>query len=365
MKYEEFMKQYSSSIKDHITESEYNNLRMYVSNEVFNCVERNNFKIDDNDLLTDFIVNQLLKRQSYNEIISGISEVRIEYIVEQIYRKSIEPASKEKNMTTPLKVIKKFIYSIEDIFAPDFDLDTLSNNLYDLLIYYKYTDADIMNGNANDDLILSIFEKVGNISFTPEFEKFLEEVKKETSGIFASNILEIRRSEKDSSRLQYNVAYNCYNNAQFKKVTTFNAALTYYLASDKLNEPDHNKLYDFIRRTVDKEVIRYNSIQRKDSINEIRTVFKVKEKSVEKKEHNETTKKVIAFIVALFIIENLIHVIVKNCKEDEEKTNKPKIEYNYNNTSSAIDRIGKSYYGFTFDPNSNEMIVEDDSSVKL
>ncbi|MGM9877777.1 MAG: hypothetical protein ACI33S_03915 [Bacilli bacterium] len=368
--YETFMTRYSSLIVGKLDRKNFDSLKLHVKNNVINVISFYGYNDIDVNKCTEGVMLYLLKNVSCDKILEVGYEEAIENAVIRYYDRFC--ANKVKNNNNDLKpinarrtidnkqfsqndkqmiinYIKNLISNYMSIFKSATNINRLCEEVYELLVFNKYSLSSILTYKCDNKIIDFIREreKYGTVEFNDDFNDLRQIVLNTTQKIFSSK-----------QNLPYSdVEFRIFSNKSYMHELAFRVSLALYTQGYNKDNVDYNKIDNFILKDIDRLTIEARSVRRQADIDNriAKANYKAQYESENKEEIERKRKKkriIIGIIVAAFILDNLVYKAVQSFKDDEpKKNNKHPQEYSI--------KPEKQNNILFYDSDRNEMTISD------
>ena len=244
------------------------------------------------------------------------------------------------------KYVENFIKEISILFDKDFDLTEYASNLYILLNADGFNDYSIKSGKSDSRLYEYICDGVALVKYAPNYKELFNKIIEKVSNIYDSEIQEARKKNKTDSMF-----YNFYAGPNAKR----------YMATEILAQMIR---YNISEDNLDRFIDNYITNRRVEELS-------VAEKMTRKSEFEnsmyrgritvEESKKiaiVLAVLAGICWISKICYEARLEKEKNERESNKPKYAY-------ATGTASQSSGFVTYDLDTNEFVIGDDSVARL
>lgn len=370
--YETFMTRYSSLIVGKLDSKNFDSLKSHVKNNVINVISFYGYNDIDVNKCTEGVMLYLLKNVPCDEILEVGYEDAIENAVIRYYERfcsnkvksntsdDLKPISIQKTTNNNeqfsqndkkliINYIKNLISNYMSIFKNGTNINKLCEEVYELLVFNKYSLSSILTYKCDNKIIDFIRERIdyGTVEINDDFNELRQIVLNTTQKIFLSK-----------QNLPYSdVEFRIFSNKSYMRELEFRVSLALYNAGYNKENVDYSKIDNFIFEEINRLMIEARSVRRKADIEN--RILKANYKAQYEKENQEELERkrkkkriIIGIIVAIFIIDNLSYKIIQSYKEEKAKNEKKEsYEYSINNK--------RKNGAYTYDSEKNQMIISE------
>ena len=340
--YIDFNRKYKDIILGKLTPDLYYDAKEYISDIIDEMVDMQVLKLEDLDKFTEFSMAYLFTRKSADRILKDnkpeevMGDIVTSYIKYnekngikasvdlsniELPRKQRENSEVHKKEDESKKYIRTFLGKIKGIFKDGTDFNSLTNDVYESLLFDGYKDDEIVSEKADKTIINYIRNRYFDIEYTNEFNELFKYSKERTNQVF-------RKTEKNGEISQVEKSYfSGYSNLG---TTAFKVALGLSIQGYDAKKASTSNIVDgYIQNCINSDIARINSIRSKQE-KQLRKETRAK---VVEDIKTDFKKKAIAFAIAfgIFAADNIIYNAFHNDKkEDTNKTKKEPTTYSVN-----------------------------------